>query len=466
VTSTMARTVRRVTVLLIAASLVATCAARLPASPPGWASPGLIGGEGWPYADQAIDPETAAGASYLPRSSVIGLRDGRALLIPFGSDQAVSVPRDDPRVASAVRGDSAWLASGSLPGRTVTEQDMAARALLDLRLLTRPNGASTASWYGQWNYVWPRDAAFTAAAFQVAGHPSEAHRILRFLARTQSQQGLWAARYNTDGTAVSDGRQVQLDGLGWALWATWLSHRLDPPGTPEPAQLYAMVRRAANRMSRSLGADGLPPPSSDYFERGPGTEQDPRHPTLGVVAPILTGLRAAAALAGERGAYTEAARWRGAARRVATAVDRRFKPFGYPRSPVRGGDRDASVTFLAPPYAEPDPVVDTAVLTAADRLTLPGGGVLPGEHWQGDRTQAWTPETAMFALAAASAGRTAEATAWLDWLAAHRTSLGVLPEKVDRHGRPVSVAPLGWTAALVLLTFQSLDRRLPTPPAN
>jgi GH15 family glucan-1,4-alpha-glucosidase len=462
----MARSVRRVAVLLIAASLVATCAARLPYSAPDWSSPGLIGGGAWPYASQAVDPETAEGASYLPRSSVIGLKDGRALLIPFGSDEAVSLPRDDPRVTAAVRSDSTWLAGGTVPGRTPTQQDMATRALLDLRLLTGPNGASTASWFGEWDYVWPRDAAFTAAAFSVTGHLTDARRILQFLARAQNQRGLWAARYNTDATAVSDGRPVQLDGVGWTLWAAWLSHRLDPPGTPEPAELWTMVRRAANRMSRSLSADGLPPRSSDYFERDPGTEQDPHSPTLGVVAPILTGLRAAAAMAVERGAGAEAQRWQSAARRVAAAVDRGFKPYGYPRSPVPGGDMDASVTFLAPPYAAPDPSVDTAVLTAATRLALPGGGVLPGEHWQGSRTEAWTPETAMFALAAASAGRTADATARLDWLAAHRTSLGALPERVDRHGKPASVAPLGWTAALVLLAQTALDHPLPIPPSG
>jgi GH15 family glucan-1,4-alpha-glucosidase len=460
----MARSVRRVAVLLIAASLVATCAARLPYSAPDWSSPGLIGGGAWPYVTQAVEPETAKGAAYLPRSSVIGMKDGRALLIPFGSDEAVSLPRDDPRVTAAVHSDSTWLAGGTIPGRTPTQRDMATRALLDLRLLTGPNGASTASWYGQWNYVWPRDAAFAAAAFSVTGHPTEAHRILQFLAGSQNQQGLWAARYNTDGTAVSDGRRVQLDGLGWVLWAAWLSHRLDPPGTPEPAELWTMVSRAADQMSRSLSADGLPPPSSDYFERSPGAEQDPHSPTLGVVAPILTGLRAAAAMAAERGAGTEAQHWQSAARRVAAAVDRDFKPYGYPRSPVPDGDMDAAVTFLAPPYAAPDPSVDTAVLTAATRLALPGGGVLPGEHWQGSHTEAWTPETAMFALAAASAGRTADATARLDWLAAHRTSLGALPERVDRHGKPASVAPLGWTDALVLLAQAALDHPLPIPP--
>jgi GH15 family glucan-1,4-alpha-glucosidase len=90
--------------------------------------------------------------------------------------------------------------------------------------------------------------------------------------------------------------------------------------------------------------------------------------------------------------------------------------------------------------------------------------VLPGELWAGDREVAWTPETAMFALAAAASGDHGEAAGWLEWLAAHRTSLGVLPEKVDEHGRPAAVAPLGWTASLVLLALAALDDPLPVPP--
>jgi GH15 family glucan-1,4-alpha-glucosidase len=70
----------------------------------------------------------------------------------------------------------------------------------------------------------------------------------------------------------------------------------------------------------------------------------------------------------------------------------------------------------------------------------------------------------MFALADAAMGHTAGTTSWLDWLAAHRTPLGVLPEKVDARGRPASVAPLGWTAALVILTQVAREHPLPVPP--
>lgn len=450
---------------MLVAALVATCGATMPNhGTPRWASPGLVGGGGWPFTGRPLDPDDAEGAGYLPGSSVVLLGDGRVRLIPTGQDRAITVQADDPRVTAAVNGENTWLAGGRIPGRTPVHRQMAARALLDLRLLTRPNGASTASWYGDWRYVWPRDAAFVVAAFAMTGHLAEARRVIGFLARVQDGSGLWAARYHTDGSAVIDGRGAQLDGPGWVLWASWLLATVHTGADRAIPELWPMVRRAADRLVGLLDAEGLPPPSPDYWEREPSTEEDPRRPTLGVVAPMLVGLRGAADLAASLGQRADAGRWSLAARRLDDSIARQYAPYGYPRSPIEGGRMDTSVTFLSPPFATPDGGVTAAVLDAAHKLRLPNGGLLPGERWQGAKTTAWTPEVAMFALAAAASGREREALARLDWLAAHRTSLGVLPEKVDDKGRPAAVAPLGWTAATVLLTLTALDRPLPVPP--
>ncbi|GAA2147950.1 glycoside hydrolase family 15 protein [Actinomadura napierensis] len=462
------RRVRRGAAFLVVAALVAVAGANVPEpAAPGWASPGLVGGGGWPFAGVPLDPEDTDGAAYLPDSSAVRLKDGRVELIPSGGDTPLVVAADDPRVAQAVRSDSSWLASGIIPeGPTDSGfRDMAARALLDLRLLTPPNGATLASWFGAWRYSWPRDSAFAAAAFTVTGHPSEARRVLRFLARVQTDQGLWAARYNADGTAVTDGRPPQLDSLGWVLWASWL-YRTKAPDAGDLPELWPMVRRAADHLAGSLDAEGLPPPSSDYWERDHGSEQDPRRPTLGVVGPALAGLRAAAALAQSYGQDGEAAQWRAAAHRMSAALDRQFAPYGYPRSPVEDGLMDTSVTFVAPPFAPSDPAVATAVADAERRQALPNGGVLPGEKWSGAPDVAWTPETALFGLSAAAGGRGTEAIARLGWLSAHRTALGALPEKVGPTGRQAGVAPLGWTDSLVLLTLSALRDPLPIPPAS
>jgi hypothetical protein len=457
-----ARDVRRVASLLLVAALTATCAATLPdADPPAWRSPGLIGNGGWPFSRAAVTPEEAEDASYIPNSSVLELHGGRALLIPFGMDEPQTLPRSDPRVVEAVRSDQAWLADGTVPGDTPRDHDAAARALLDLRMLTLPNGASTASWYGSWNYAWPRDGAFTAAAFAVTGHGDDAQRVLYFLARAQDQSGLWAARYRPDGTAVTDGRHVQLDSLGWVLWATWFLHAKNPHAA-NLTTLWPMVHRAADRATDSLRADGLPPPSPDYWERGPSSEQNPHAATLGVCAPMLAGLRAAVSLADARGETSEARRWSRAADRLAKGIARRFAPYGYPRSPIYQGKLDSSVTFMAPPFAVPVPGVLSAIARTSEHLRLPTGGVVPGEGYGAD--VAWTPETGLFALAAAATGNLAAAHDWLDWLIEHRTSLGSFPEKVDTRGRQAGVAPLGWTSALVVLALAAEHSGLPDPP--
>ena len=89
--------------------------------------------------------------------------------------------------------------------------------------------------------------------------------------------------------------------------------------------------------------------------------------------------------------------------------------------------------------------------------------MLPGSDFPGNRTVAWTAETAFFALYLASAGDHARSAAILSWLAAHRTSLGALPEQVNAHGRPVSVAPLAWTDAVVLLALIAQRQPLRIP---
>ncbi len=106
-----------------------------------------------------------------------------------------------------------------------------------------------------------------------------------------------------------------------------------------------------------------------------------------------------------------------------------------------------------------------SAITSTERsLRLPNGGILPGTDWPGNRTTAWTAETAFFALFDAETGNRQQTTQLLTWFAAHTTRLGALPEKVDAGGRPVSAAPLAWTDAAVLLTLVAQAHQLPVVP--
>jgi GH15 family glucan-1,4-alpha-glucosidase len=368
---------------------------------------------------------------------------------------------------AAVRADRQWLSSGIVPGASPRMKSMATRALLDLHVSTRQDGAVIAGWHNRWEYSWPRDSGWVAAAFAFTGHTDDALRVLRFLQQTQLPSGTWAARYRPDGSGpVDDGRPGELDANGWVPWAVWcwsVAESANGPSANGPsekqqlASLWPMVRADADAIVRSLSPDGLPAASMDYWEESVQV-------TLGTAAPLLTGLRAAADIADELGYATSAADWARAASRLASGIAAGFGRYGYHRLPYQASGADAAVTFLGPPFAAADPEVVSAITKTEGSLRLPDGGILPGADWPGDRTTAWTAQTAFFALVDAETGNQHGTSQLLTWFAAHSTRLGVLPEKVDARGRPVSVAPLAWTDAAVLLTLVAQAHPLPVVP--
>jgi glucoamylase len=441
----------RLLALTLAGGLVSLLlgATRPDRSPPLFAA-GLLGNQ---TTLAAVSPDGAAGAAYVPGSTVLRLADGRLRYLPAGATEPVTVDPDDPAALAAVARERAWLAAGTVPGATAAQQDTAGASLLFLRLLVRPGGAALAAQTPYWAYVWPRDASFAAAALAVTGHRAEAAGILGFLARSQRPDGTWPARSHPDVRPVSDGRPSQLDATGWVPWAAWLA---SDQGRDRPlaGRLWPTVRAAADVADGSLDAAGMPPAGADYWERRDHA------PTLGTAAALRVGLRAAARLAGRLGHADRETAWSQAAGRLDRAVRARFGPTGYQRYP-HGGGPDAAVTWLAPPFAGPDPAVRAAVAAAWQRLGS-GGGAVPGRPWLG--SDPWTPTTASFALAAMAGGDRPAAQARLGWLLDHRTALGAFPERVGREdGAPRSVAPLAWTHALVLLTLASGEGRVPTP---
>lgn len=369
----------------------------------------------------------------------------------------------DPADPRGVVWARSWLGGGTVPGRTEAERSVAGRALLDLALLTDPGGASIANPHGIWNYAWPRDAAWHAAAFAVTGHLDEAERILHFFARAQDHDGTWAARYHADGNPVRDGRARQLDAVGWLPWATWLwwrsgdAAKVAGEDAASLRRLWPMVAAATDAAVESLRTDGLPRPSSDY------TEQREDRTTIGTAAALLLGLRAAADLA--RGVGVRADRWIAAARRLDIAITTEFGSTGYRRYASRGAGPDSAVAFLAAPLAAPSiPVPYSALTRVADELLMPSGGLRPG-NMRGVRRHTFTPATALFALAGAGAEDEPGFRRWFDWLVAHRTGFDAFPEKVGADGAPAAVAPLGWTSSIVVLALAARDAQVPVPPA-
>lgn len=335
--------------------------------------------------------------------------------------------------------------------------DLTAQALTDLRSLTGSSGAALAGPHGPWAYVWPRDASFTAAAYCATGDVGRGLMVLGYLSRIRPQDGRWAARYQPDWAGpVADERGAQLDGSGWVAWATGFCAAAGAT-TDALRGLWPMVRQSADQAAGELGRSGLPKPSPDYWER------HEKRLTLGTVAPLLAGLRAAAAVADRLDSPDDSQRWRAAADRLERAVDKTFGRKHYPRD-SRGG-ADSIVTVLGPPFVASRQPVATAIVRAQGLLALPGGGVTPGQDWRADGI-AWTPSTALFGLSAAARGDRETAQRMLDFLDRHRTATGAVPEKVTAAGRPAGEAPLAWTAALVVLTEAALHHPLPVAWGN
>ncbi|MFD8950885.1 hypothetical protein ACFV0B_18725 [Streptomyces xanthophaeus] len=413
-------------------------------------------------AAEGVPPTVARGARYVEGSSVLRLASGRLMYLPAGRTTSAVVAPHDPRAWQQIVQSRAWLASGRVPGRSPAQRAAAERALLSMRALLRPNGALAAGWSPGWMYSWPRDSSFASAAFAHTGHDAEAYRILRYSAATQRKDGTWHARTKLDGSGPPDGRRWQLDANGWVPWATWQWYRTAPAATRSArlAPLYPMIRKAADHAAGALRRDGLPPASPDYWELMTTTTN------IGTAAPLLAGLNAAADLARETDRPDDAARWTRAARRLSAGISAQFARLGYQRTLDGRHGHDSAVAFMAPPFNEAPAGLPAALDTTYRALLLPNGGLTPGNDpmapWGGN---AWTPSTAFFALAWAATGRTAKAGPVLDWVLSKRNPLGELPEKVDKEGRPASVAPLAWTGSITVLALVALDgTALPAPP--
>jgi len=340
---------------------------------------------------QALPVPARLSGQFEPDSSILRVAGG----VYAAPGQAA--PAQSACVTATERADRNWLNTGLVPGATATQRSMATRALLDLSLAVRPDGAAQAGWLSgsEYEYAWPRDSSWVAVALTDAGHPAMAYRILEFLHRMQGRNGIWAARYAPDGSGpVRDGRPAELDADGWVPWAVWswaVTQPLTSQSHHELTRLWPMVVRAADAAVRSLTDDGLSGPAMDYWE-------DSVEVTLGTAAPLLAGLRAAADLAPDVGSATATSdghRWAAAAARLATAITATFGRNGYQRTPAAGSGADAAVTFLGPPFAVPSAAVLQAARSAQRALTVPNGGLRPGTSWPGTPDVAWTPETAM-----------------------------------------------------------------------
>lgn len=330
-------------------------------------------------------------------------------------------------------------------------RDLARSAALDIHVLSAGLAAPVAGWSAHWRYVWPRDTAHIALALHLMGRDEQARRAARELARLCGDDGWFEARYLPSSTHTPDGRERQLDGTGWFLWMC--AELAELPGLLEDPVVRAAITRCTTTLRQLTDTDRwgrhLPPPSPDYWERSE------RRLTIATAALVQVGLERGAHLLERLGSPDAEATARRAAE-VAQSVHEVFGPADYGRYPQRGlwpSPADAGMMFLLPPYAHrAAPEVAHYLVQTEESARRPAGGIAPGAGWKRDGIS-WTPQTAMLAQAYRTVGADDEAARLLRWLSAHRTAAGSIPEKVLDSGTPAAVAPLGWPAAVVLMTL-------------
>ena len=115
---------------------------------------------------------------------------------------------------------------------------------------------------------------------------------------------------------------------------------------------------------------------------------------------------------------------------------------------------DSSLLGLSWPFRAIDPGSSRmrATVAAVQReLQLADGGVLrhQGDDYAGGNP--WLISTLWLGLAQRQAGDDSGLQRALEYTLERRTSLGLLPEQVNRVGEPAWVVPLGWSHALLIL---------------
>ena len=369
-------------------------------------------------------------------------------------------PRPGTATAAPPRASPAGSAPGSPPApsrRGGPYEDMARAALLDLHALDAPRRRGGRRLVGEvavrvaarrrrsspWR--WPAPGTSTTPSRSSASSTACSRRTAR------SRRGTCPTAPGRPTTAA-----CRRTAPGWALWAAGLvlAEIADPDeraaaADAAPARCsqrstrhaIALVarRRSAARVPRLLG--------------GARGRADPRHGRA-------AGRGPAAGVGGPRRSPATT-RWPGP----------RSTPRSAPRSPSSarsappgsrgtrtGGHADAASAFLLPPF-----------LTTRGARCRGGVAGVGGDHGAARqrpgarrrvarRRRLLDPaDVALRVGGGRERRRRRWPTAGSTFLDSHRTPSGSLPEKVLADGSPAAVAPLGWSAACVLLALDALD---------
>jgi len=318
-----------------------------------------------------------------------------------------------------------------------------------------------------YDYVWPRDGAWVAIAFDKAGYSEVSAKFFDFCNRITTESGYWLHKYNSQGYLGSTWHPVphiQIDETGIVIFAFW-QHSLQWDIEHIKKLYHSMVEPAANFLAKWREEDtGLPEPSYDLWEEREGIFTYSSSAVYG-------GLIGASKIAQALGKENKADIWYEAAQEVKRGIlihlyDEKLGRFIKSIKP-RNENLDASLAgvFLFKVLPATDYRVENTMKAVEQGLKVPThiGGIA---RYKGDKYfsvdpnilgNPWIITTLFLCQWYIAKGEKEQAINLLEWAANKAYKTGLLPEQVHPHtGGPLSVLPLTWshsTFALTVLQF-------------
>lgn len=337
-----------------------------------------------------------------------------------------------------------------------------------------------------YSYVWPRDGAIAAIAFDMAGFPGVSQQFFKFCNRVLGDEGYFSHKYSPDGSVGSTWHAL-IDSKGnlqlpiqedetalvlYALWRHFQRHR--DIEFIESVYQNLVVKTTTFLLDYRDPETRLPKPSFDLWEEKTGT-------FTSTTATVCAALAAAAKFAK---VFYDSERQETLNRAVAETreamlkhlYDRKLKRFikaTYPdgtRDPTI--DSSASFVYTCEVLDPRDERVENTMNAVVNRLwgKTDVGGVARYENDEYRRASREVPGNPWFISTlwlarwhiarATSIEELREGLNMLSWTVKHSLQTGVLAEQLHpQTGMPLSVSPLIWShAEFIIATCEYLQK--------
>jgi glucoamylase len=368
---------------------------------------------------------------------------------------------------------------GDLPEKL---SDLYKKSLLICRTHINNNGSiiaandSDAVYFNRdtYSYMWPRDGALVAYAFDLAGYNMEV--FYRFCSQIVEKEGYFLHKYTPKGSFASswhpwvrEGKPklpIQEDETALVIWALWNHYTIFKDLELIRSLYDPLIKKCADFMMNYRDLDTfLPLPSYDLWEEREGV-------LTFTVSAVYGGLMGAASFTDLFGESDLAAEYRLGALKMKEAMDRYLylpdkKRFArminfHKNGSIQVDDTiDASVygTFGFGAYEATDEKVRNTMNQVIEHLSH-GGGISRYENdsyyrQNGEkRGNPWFICTLWVAQYYIQIGDKEKALRLLEWVADHALLSGVLPEQINpKTEGVVSVSPLTWSHGALIATI-------------